>query len=396
MRNPEIREKPVVVVGSKEDRHGIVLAKNMIAKRAGVSTGDVWWEAKRKCGPELVEVKADFATYLEVSKAVRKIYEDYTDRIEAFGIDECWLDVSGSTKQKSGEEIAHEIRQRIKSLLGLTVSIGVSWNKVFAKLGSDIKKPDAVTVITHDNFREIVWPLPVGDLLYVGKATKEKLNRIGIFSIGDLALSDKSALVSRLGKWGVWLHDFANGLDTSRVIKINEEQNVKSIGNSLTLWRDLNSAEEVRMVIVMLADSVAARMRESGLSLARTVHIYAKGSDMTSFHKQGKFACPTGSTREIARCAFELFEKVYPWKTDIRGLGVSVSDFYFGGIQTDMFSDYVREEKQKKLDQAVDKIRKKYGNKIIQLAVVHKDSRLKELDIQGGHVIHPESYFKNE
>lgn len=174
LRNPEIRDKPVVVVGSKEDRHGIVLAKNLIAKRAGVATGDVWWEAQRKCGPELVEVKADFAAYLDVSRAVRRIYEDYTDKIEAFGIDECWLDVTESGKQAGGEEIAHAIRRRIKKELGLTVSIGVSWNKVFAKLGSDMNKPDAVTVISPDNFRQTVWTLPAEELLYVGRATKGK------------------------------------------------------------------------------------------------------------------------------------------------------------------------------------------------------------------------------
>lgn len=395
LRNPEIRDKPVVVVGSKEDRHGIVLAKNLIAKSAGVSTGDVWWEAKRKCGSELVEVKADFAAYLDVSRAVRRIYEDYTDKIEAFGIDECWLDVTELAAHKSGEETALEIRSRIKKELGLTVSIGVSWNKIFAKLGSDIKKPDAVTIISRDNFRQIVWPLPAEELLYVGRATKAKLNRMGIFTIGDLAEADKSALVSRLGKWGAWLHDFANGQDASRVVKTSEEQNVKSIGNSLTVWRDLNNLEEARMVIFMLADSVAARMRESGLFLARTVHVFARGSDLASYHKQGKLPRPTGAAREIAQTAVSLFETVYSGETPLRGLGVSVSDFYFGGIQTDMFSDCVKADKQKRLDEAVDKIRKKYGNKIIQLAVVHKDPRLKELDIKGEHVIHPYSFFRH-
>ena len=397
LRNPEIRDKPVVVVGSKEDRHGIVLAKNLIAKRAGVATGDVWWEAQRKCGPELVEVKADFAAYLDVSRAVRRIYEDYTDKIEAFGIDECWLDVTGSTMLfGSGEEIAHALRRRIKKELGLTVSIGVSWNKVFAKLGSDMNKPDAVTVISPDNFRQTVWTLPAEELLYVGRATKGKLNRMGIFTIGELANSDRGALKHRLGKWGEWLHDFANGKDSSRVVKTSEEQNVKSIGNSLTVWRDLKNREEVSMVIFMLADSVAARMRESGLFLARTAHIFARGSDLNSFHKQGKLPRPTGAANEIARAALNLFDRVYDWETPVRGLGVSVSDFHFGGVQTDMFSDCVKADRQKRLDEAVDKIRKKYGNKIIQLAVVHKEPKLKELDITGEHVIHPYSFFRHD
>lgn len=294
LRNPEIRDKPVVVVGSKEDRHGIVLAKNLIAKRAGVATGDVWWEAQRKCGPELVEVKADFAAYLDVSRAVRRIYEDYTDKIEAFGIDECWLDVTESEKQAGGEEIAHAIRRRIKKELGLTVSIGVSWNKVFAKLGSDMNKPDAVTVISPDNFRQTVWTLPAEELLYVGRATKGKLNRMGIFTIGELANSDRDALKHRLGKWGEWLHDFANGKDSSRVVKTSEEQNVKSIGNSLTVWRDLKNREEVSMVIFMLADSVAARMRESGLFLARTAHIFRAGQRPQFLSQAGQASASYG------------------------------------------------------------------------------------------------------
>ena len=199
LRNPEIREKPVIVVGSKEDRHGIVLAKNMIAKQAGVKTGDVYWEAKQKCGKNLVEVQADFVAYLQVSRAVRKIYEDYTDRIEAYGIDECWLDVTASGIFGSGDQIAETIRQRVKNELGLTVSIGVSWNKIFAKLGSDMKKPDAVTVITKENYKDKVWKLPVEELLYVGKATKRKLNRIGVMTIGDLARSSEKVLTGLLG-----------------------------------------------------------------------------------------------------------------------------------------------------------------------------------------------------
>ena len=242
-----------------------------------------------------------------------------------------------------------------------------------------MNKPDAVTVISPDNFRQTVWTLPAEELLYVGRATKGKLNRMGIFTIGELANSDRGALKHRLGKWGEWLHDFANGKDSSRVVKTSEEQNVKSIGNSLTVWRDLKNREEVSMVIFMLADSVAARMRESGLFLARTAHIFARGSDLNSFHKQGKLPRPTGAANEIARAALNLFDRVYDWETPVRGLGVSVSDFHFGGVQTDMFSDCVKADRQKRLDEAVDKIRKKYGNKIIQLAVVHKEPKLKEL-----------------
>ncbi len=396
LRHPEIRDKPVVVVGSKEDRHGIVLAKNMIAKRAGVKTGDVYWEARQKCGKTLVEVPADFSEYLKVSKEVRKIYEDYTDRIEAFGIDECWLDVTNSLFLfGGGVQIANTIRERVKREIGITVSVGVSWNNVFAKLGSDMKKPDAVTEITQENYREIVWNLPVEDLLYVGNATKRKLHKIGIGTIGQLAAAKEERLINLLGKWGSYLYAFANGNDRSPVTTVDEEENIKSIGNSLTVYRDLKDEDDVHMVICLLADSVAARMREAGLTRARTVHLYARSADLNGFQKQGKLPRPSCHALDIGRKAFELFRDVYPWEHDVRGLGVSVSDFCFGAQQLDLFGSIEQDEKHKRIDAAVDKLRKKYGNKVIQSAIVYKDPKLRDLDIKGEHVIHPYGFFKN-
>ncbi len=396
LRHPEIRGKPVVVVGAKEERHGIVLAKNMIAKKAGVKTGDVYWEARQKCGNTLVEVQADFAEYLKVSKEVRKIYEDYTDRIEAYGIDECWLDVTQSLNLfGSGVEIANTIRERVKKEIGITVSVGVSWNKIFAKLGSDMKKPDAVTEITEENYKDIVWNLPVEDLLYVGNATKQKLNRIGVKTIGQLAQTDEQLLIKLLGKWGSYLYTFANGKDSSPVVTVDEEETIKSIGNSLTVYRDLKNEEDVQMVIHLLADSVAARMRESGLTRARTVHIYARASDLCGFQKQGKLPRPCSHAIEIGRKAFELFREVYPWKEHVRSLGVAVSDFCFGAEQLDLFGNLERDEKQKRLDMTIDSLRKKYGNNVIQSAIVYKDPKMRDADIKGEHTIHPYSFFKN-
>ena len=396
LRHPEIRGKPVVVVGSKEDRHGIVLAKNMVAKQAGVKTGDVYWEARQKCGNTLVEVQADFAEYLKVSKEVRKIYEDYTDRIEAYGIDECWFDVTASLNLfGSGVQIANTIRERVKKEIGITVSVGVSWNKIFAKLGSDMKKPDAVTEISEENYKEIVWSLPVEDLLYVGNATKQKLNRIGVKTIGQLAQSDEGLLVRMLGKWGSYLHTFANGKDNSPVKTVDEEENIKSIGNSLTVYRDLKDEEDVRMVLHLLSDSVAARMRESGLTRARTVHLYARASDLSGYQKQGKLPRPCSNAIEISKKAFQLFREVYPWQNYVRGLGVSVSDFCFGAEQLDLFGSLEKDEKQRRLDAAVDKLRKKYGNNVIQSAIVYKDPKIRDMDVKGEHVIHPYSFFKN-
>ncbi len=396
LRRPEIRNKPVVVVGNKEDRHGIVLAKNMIAKKAGVKTGDVYWEARQKCGKELVEVQADFGEYLKVSKEVRKIYEDYTDRIEAYGIDECWLDVTASLNLfGSGVQIAHTIRERVKKEIGITVSVGVSWNKIFAKLGSDMKKPDAVTEITEENYKEVVWSLPVEELLYVGNATKQKLNRIGVKTIGQLAQSDENLLVRLLGKWGSYLQTFANGKDNSPVTTVDEEENIKSIGNSLTVYRDLKDEEDVQMVLHLLSDSVAARMREAGLTRARTVHVYARATDLSGYQKQGKLARPCSNALEIGKKAFALFREVYPWDNYVRGLGVSVSDFCFGAEQLDLFGGLETDEKQRRLDAAVDKLRKKYGNNVIQSAIVYKDPKIKDMDIKGEHIIHPYSFFKN-
>lgn len=396
LRNPAIRNKPVVVVGSKEDRHGIVLAKNMIAKKLGVKTGDVYWEAKQKCGDTLVEVQADFSTYFNVSREVRKIYEDYADRIEAYGIDECWLDVSSSLKLfGSGREIAETIRERIKTEIGLTVSIGVSWNKIFAKLGSDMKKPDAVTEITLDNFKTKVWGLPVEDLLYVGRATQQKLNRIGIKTIGDLAQADEQRLICLLGKWGSYLHTFANGKDESPVAKIGEEEAIKSIGNSLTVYRDLVDDEDVEPVIWLLADSVCSRMREAGLNKARTVYVYARSSNLSGYQKQGKLPRPSGAMQDVARKAFQLFKEVYKWENPLRSIGIAVSEFKFGDEQLDLFGNLEKDEKQKRLDNTIDKLRAKYGNNIIQSAIVYKDPKLKDLDIKGEHTIHPYSFFKN-
>ncbi len=395
MRRPEIRGKPVVVVGAKEERHGVVLAKNMIAKRAGVKTGDVYWEARQKCGNALVEVQADFSEYLKVSKKVRKIYEDYTDRVEAFGIDECWLDVTHSLFLfGSGAEIANAVRERVKKEIGITVSVGVSWNKIFAKLGSDMKKPDAVTEITPENFRDTVWKLPAEELLYVGKATKEKLARLGVKTIGQLAQADETLLIKQLGKWGRYLHAFANGRDDSPVVTVDEEENIKSVGNSLTVYRDLKDDEDVRMVIHLLADSVGARMREAGLPRARTVHVSVRSSDLSEFRKQGKFPRPTRHALEISQKAFELFREMYPWNNYVRSVGVSVSDFSFGAEQLDLFGDFEKDEKQVRLDAAVDRLRRKYGNGIIQSAIVYKDPKIRALDVKGEHTIHPYSFFK--
>ena len=390
LRRPELKGKPVIVTGSKEDRHGVVLAKNDIAKRMGVKTGEVCWQARKKCGKELQEVPADFSAYSRVSQEVRKIYAEYTDQIEPFGIDECWLDVTHSVKLfGGGREIAEILRSRIKRETGLTVSIGVSFNKIFAKLGSDMKKPDAVTEITQENFRTLVWKLPVQDLLFVGNATREKLNRIGIKTIGDLAAAPQSLLQYHLGKWGSYLSDYANGRDESPVTSASEEDAVKSVGNSLTLYRDLTDEEDVETVIFMLADSVSSRMREAKLPEARTVKLWVRRNDLTDFTRQGAIS-PTDNAVEIGKRAFQLFRESYHWEKPVRALGVSVSNFSYGAQQLDLFHAEGKSAKLKKLELAIDSIRGKYGNSMIRPALILRDPRLAELDLKNGHLMRPD------
>lgn len=394
LRRPELRGYPVVVVGSKEDRHGVVLAKNDIAKRMGVKTGEVYWQAKRKCGETLKELPVDFSEYHRVSKEVRKIYADYTDRIEPFGIDECWLDVTESVNLfGGGRAIADIIRNRVKKETGLTVSIGVSFNKIFAKLGSDMKKPDAVTEITPDNFRAFVWVLPVENLLFVGNATKIKLNRLGILTIGQLARADKDFLVRNLDKWGEYLHTYANGLDESPVKRQDEEDPIKSVGNSLTLPHDLTSYDEVESVLFMLSDSVGIRLREGGLPRARTVKLWVRENDLSDLTRQGGVE-PTNSGVEIGKRAMQLFKEHYDWKNPVRALGVSVSNFCYGAEQMNMFDSGGKKEKLNRLENTIDSLRGRYGNGVIRPAVVLRDNSISDLEIKDNHLTHTDPLVK--
>ncbi len=389
LKNPELRDVPIAVTGSIKDRHGIVLAKNMLAKKAGVKTGEVLWQARKKCAG-LVAVPADFPAYIRVSREVRKIYERYTDKIEAFGIDECWLDVTASRLLfGEGPKIAEDIRETVKRECGVTVSVGVSWNKIFAKLASDMKKPDAVAVVSPENYRETAWKLPVGDLLYVGRATAKKLSFFGIATIGDLARYDEGRLIQELGKWGKVLYDYANGLESSPVRESGSEREVKSIGNSLTCYRDLEEEDEIYMLFLLLADSVAGRLMEGELGRARTVKIDVTDADLVRYGKQGKLDGPSRNAKEIADCAMRLFRSLEMKGRPIRALGVSVSEFS-EAEQLDLFGRTEREDKLDRADEAVAKIREKYGNRAIKRATVMQDTRLSDLDIKGGHVIHPE------
>ncbi|WP_094604912.1 DNA polymerase IV [Sporomusa silvacetica DSM 10669] len=393
IHRPELRDKPVAVCGDAEARHGIVLAKSEMAKKAGVKTGDVIWEARIKC-PGLVTLSADFHKYLRFSRKAREIYADYTDQVENFGIDESWLDVTGSLKLfGSGPDIADTIRKRFREELGLTASAGVSWNKIFAKLGSDMKKPDATTVITEENFRNKVWPLPVGDLLYVGRSTRQKLENRGIYTIGDLANREVRNLRLLLGVWGETLWSFANGLDSAPVRLNGEESIVKSVGNSTTTVRDLQNDTDVKLIIYVLAESVAARLRKHGLK-CRTVTISVRNNDLYSFDRQGKLLIPSFISNDIARKAMELFKANYTWDKPIRSIGVRGADLVTanGHIQIDLFDGDNLEAET--LEQTIDTIRKRFGHYSVQRCAMLLDRQLTGFNPKDDHTIHPVSYFK--
>ena len=392
---PEIRHLPVAVAGDPLNRHGIILAKNMIAKKMGVKTGEAIWEAKQKA-PGLITVPPDFQKYLRFSRLARKILYDYTDQIEAFGLDENWADVTGSLGLfGTGYDIAEEIRQRVKDELGVTVSIGVSFNKIFAKLGSDLKKPDAITMIPADNFQNVVWPLPAGDLLYVGKATERKLRKLGIITIGGIANCPLDVLTQLLGKWGEVLWLFANGKDSSPVRKIDESAAVKSIGNGTTCPRDLTTEEDIKLVFMVLAESVAARLRDYGLKCTG-VQIMVRDSKLYYMTRQSKLLKPTNLSDDILNKAMELFNNNYDWWRPVRALGLSGINLVteHSGIELSLFEDPEKDVQKENLARVVDGLRKRFGHDAVLRAAALLDSKLTGFNPKEDHTIHPVSYFR--
>lgn len=384
--HPELRGRPIAVCGDPQARHGIVLAKNEPAKAMGVKTGEAIWQARQKC-PELHVLPPNFKRYMRFARQMREIYADYTDFIEPFGLDEAWLDVTGH--RRGGEEIAEEIRSRAKSELGLTVSVGVSFNKVFAKLGSDMKKPDAVTVISMDNFRQKVWPLPVEDMLYVGPATMRKLHSRNIRTIGELANCDAGVLRCALGKNGEMIWNFARGKDCSPVMAMGEATMVKSVGNSTTTPRDLVNDHDVHLVLLLLAESVAERLRAQALR-GSVVSLYVRDCELDSFTARRKLLRPTALSNEIASCAQELFRSRYSWERPIRSLGVSVSELQCrdGEEQLSMFPDLACARRYD-LEEAVEDIRRRFGHYAIGRASLLADEGLNAINPKDEHVIHP-------
>ena len=371
--NPALKNVPMVVAGNPDDRHGIILAKNEIAKKFGVKTAETVWQARKKC-PGLVLVPPRHGAYSDFSEKVNNIYLRYTDMVEPFGIDESWLDVTGSRLLfGDGKTIADEIRETVKNELGLTVSVGVSFNKVFAKIGSDYKKPDATTVITRENYTDIVYPLPVSDLLYAGKSTCEALRKLGIFTIGDLAGADEKILVRLLGKNGSMLYRYARGEDMSAVAKYDDGEEIKSVGNSMTFRRDLVSYDEFCMGISVLSESVARRLRAKKLKCT-TVQISVKTPDFKIFSKQKPLLRPTNLARDIESAAESLL--IVPGKKPDPVRALSVTGM---GLVSDNAPEQLllvpdeTAEKREKLETVIDEIKNRYGEDKIKPAGIMKN-----------------------
>lgn len=370
---PELRNRPVAVCGDPQSRHGIILAKNEPAKKFQIQTAETVWQARKKC-PELILLPAHHEKYLRYSKWINAIYEQYTDLVEPFSVDESWLDVTGTLHlfHTDGKNLADRIRRQVREELGLTISVGVSFNKIFAKMGSDYKKPDATTLITRENFPRLLWCLPVSDLIFVGHAATKTLNGRGVRTIGDLARFDRDALCDLLGKQGALLHDYANGIDPSPVIPLSQMPKPKSVGNGLTFPRNLQGLEELHGGIALLADDVAVRLRQLSMKCA-TVNLAVRDPNFQTISRQKGLSSPTYLSREITQAAMELLTSFWNLQAPVRALTVTAQNLLpaeQAGEQLDLFSPTasLQRERTEKLERTMDGIRNKYGKNAITSA----------------------------
>ena len=372
---PELRDKPMAVCGDPESRHGIILAKNEIAKRYGIVTAETLWQARKKC-PDLQTVPPHHKKYQHYSRLINEIYLQYTDMVEPFSVDESWLDVTASQKLfGNGKQIADKIRHQVKKELGLTLSAGVSFNKIFAKMGSDYKKPDATTVITQENYKNILWPLDIRDLFFVGKATADKLQGIGIHTIGQLAESDRHTVTALLGKQGNIIHDYANGLDQTPVSRFDEREDVKSIGNGSTFRRNLEGIQDIRTAVIALSDTVAVRLRQKKKK-AFGVKVDIKDPSLKVISRQQQLDNPTNLAENIADTAVSIIEKSWNLRHPIRMLTVTAINLCpeDQAQQLSLFSsENIQNETGEKMERTMDDIRKKFGRNAITFGRIIKN-----------------------
>ena len=396
-KNPTLKSLPVAVCGDSEKRHGIVLAKNNIAKGFGVVTAETIWEAKRKC-PNLIILQPDFSLYEALSAKAQTVYYHYSDLVEPFGIDECWVELTDRFSSfEKGVQIANEIRERVKKELGITLSAGVSYNKVFAKLGSDLKKPDAVTVITPENFRDLVWPLPVRALLYVGPATERRLTQRGVTTIGGIARTEPFLLRAWLGKMGDVLQCYAAGLDRSPVMRSDDTGCIKSIGNSTTVPRDLLTEEDASIIARMLCETVASRLRKASAETTLR-HISIRDTELRSFSRQSVLPRPTNLSCDLLETAMALIRANWDQSRPIRSLGVRAAGLVPAGspVQTSLYEDPVRLQKQEAVERAVDELRRRFGHKSIGRAISLLDPSLDAFHSLENLTEHPSGFLSRQ
>lgn len=367
--NPEFKKVPMAVGGSEENRHGIILAKNELAKKYRIKTAETIWQAKRKC-PQLVIAPPHYSEYVKYSKMVNSIYQRYTDLVEPFGIDESWLDITNSMHLfGNAVDIADNLREVVKSETGLTISVGVSDNKAWAKLGSDYKKPDATTVFFRNECEKIIFALPVSDLLYVGRNMCQELNKLNINTIGELAKADKKILINKLGKAGEMVYNYANGIDDEPVRAYYEDREVKSVGNGITFKHNLRSWNEIRIGVEILADEVSSRMRKHNVKCC-SLQVAIKDADFKTISRQKKFEVPTNLSTEMCEMAMDIIKSSWNIDRAIRMLTLTGTNLVSGDFsyeQLSLFDDgkSVKREKYERLDKTLDKLKNKFGEEVI-------------------------------
>lgn len=366
--NPELKNIPMAVGGNEKNRHGIILAKNELAKAYNIKTAETIREAKEKC-PELTVVPPHHDIYHDFSKRINEIYARFTDLVEPFSIDESWLDVTESTNLfGSGKEIADKLRRIVFAETGVTISVGVSFNKIFAKMGSDYKKPDATTVITLENYMDILYPLPAECMIYVGKSTLTRLRSIGIATIGDIVNLGKDTLTKMFGKSGTELYINAAGLNRDTVKHINDKREIKSVGNGITFRYDLTTFESAATEIRALSDSIASKMRKSNVK-CRGVQLTVKDNDFKVITRQKMLSSPTDLARTISQAAVDILRQSWNFKKPIRMLTVTGINVISDAESTEQLSFFknTSEEKYESIEKSIDAIREKYGKDIIKL-----------------------------
>lgn len=394
MMHPELRDVPMAVGGHEEYRHGIILAKNDLAKKYKVKTAESLREALVKC-PNLVIIHPDYELYLYITEKIKDIYREYSDKVESFGIDEAWVDVSDSIKLfGSGYEIAQRIQNRVLREYGISVSIGISFNKIFAKFGSDLFKPLGLVEITHDNFKQVVWPRPVDELLYVGRATSAKLQAYGIMKIEDLATASPEFLKRLLGKMGLLIYQFANGGDISEVALNGYRTPVKSVGNGITTPKDIKSYEDAKMVFWVLAESISSRLRDQGL-VAKVISINVRNSELSGFSRQCIMRQSIDTAAALMPYALKLLKDNYDFKIPLRSVTLTLSHLEMKGTATqlDLFGDTQNNLKNETIERTMDKIRSRFGFYSIKRCSLLVDEELSTFNPKGEHNIHPVGFL---